>query len=56
MWMGTPLLLFDELYLSSPPASLSDVAADVESDHDYEIVDETLSAMMKSAQENVRFY
>ncbi|KAM9310186.1 protein THEMIS2 [Pholidichthys leucotaenia] len=30
--------------------------ADVDSDHDYEIVDDTLVAMMKAAQENVMFY
>ncbi|XP_062279263.1 protein THEMIS2 [Scomber scombrus] len=41
---------------SKRTASLSDIAADVDSDHDYEIVDETLSAMMKKAQENVLFY
>ncbi|KAM4735668.1 protein THEMIS2 [Anableps anableps] len=35
---------------------LSDVAADVESDHDYETVDETLAAMVKTAQENVLYY
>ncbi|XP_043973958.1 protein THEMIS2 [Gambusia affinis] len=33
-----------------------DVAADVESDHDYETVDETLVAVVKTAQENVMFY
>ncbi|KAM7421243.1 hypothetical protein PAMA_015407 [Pampus argenteus] len=36
--------------------SLTDVAADVDSDHDYEVVDETLAAMMKNAQENILFY
>lgn len=40
----------------SKKVSLSDVAADVDSDHDYEIVDDTLAAMMKTAQENVLFY
>lgn len=40
----------------SKKVSLTDVAADVDSDHDYELVDETLAAMMKKAQENVVFY
>lgn len=54
--MGTPLFLFDKLYPSFPPVLLSDVTADVESDHDYEIMDDTLAAMMKQAQESVLFY
>lgn len=29
---------------------------DVDSDHDYETVDETLAVMMKTAQENVMYY
>ncbi|TMS10841.1 Protein THEMIS2 [Larimichthys crocea] len=37
-------------------AALCDVAADVDSDHDYETVDESLMAMMKTAQENVQFF
>lgn len=32
------------------------MATDVESDHDYETVDETLVAVVKTAQENVMFY
>ncbi|XP_070822788.1 protein THEMIS2 [Chaetodon trifascialis] len=35
---------------------LCSVAADVDSDHDYETVDESLVTMMKVAQENVMFY
>ncbi|XP_018554090.1 protein THEMIS2 [Lates calcarifer] len=34
----------------------SGVAADVDSDHDYELVDDTLAAMMKTAQESVMYY
>uniref|UniRef100_M4AJC4 Thymocyte selection associated family member 2 n=1 Tax=Xiphophorus maculatus TaxID=8083 RepID=M4AJC4_XIPMA len=37
-----------------PPAPLPPV--NVESDHDYETVDETLVAVVKTAQENVMFY
>nr|XP_046254966.1 protein THEMIS2 isoform X2 [Scatophagus argus] len=36
--------------------SETDVAADVDSDHDYETVDDALVTMMKAAQENVMFY
>ncbi|XP_038163035.1 protein THEMIS2 [Cyprinodon tularosa] len=35
---------------------LDDVPADVESDHDYETLDETLVTMVKTAQESVMFY
>ncbi|XP_040899870.1 protein THEMIS2 [Toxotes jaculatrix] len=35
---------------------LSEVAADVDSDHDYETVDDHLATMMKKAQENVMYY
>ncbi|KAF1388204.1 hypothetical protein PFLUV_G00087770 [Perca fluviatilis] len=35
---------------------LGDVEADVDSDHDYETVDDTFTTMMKKAQENVMFY
>lgn len=35
---------------------LGDVESDAESDHDYEIVEDTLVTMMKKAQENVIFY
>ncbi|XP_034731100.1 protein THEMIS2 [Etheostoma cragini] len=38
------------------PLDAADVAADVESDHDYETVDETFTTMMKKAQENIMFY
>lgn len=41
---------------ASPPVPRNDVAADVDSDHDYETLDETLVTMMKKAQENVIFY
>ncbi|KAM7383172.1 hypothetical protein PAMP_002845 [Pampus punctatissimus] len=45
-----------QLETTMKKVSLTDVAADVESDHDYELVDETLAAMMKNAQENILFY
>lgn len=55
--------VFSELFslikisiLFSFPDHVCDVAADVESDHDYETVDETLVAVVKTAQENVMFY
>ncbi|XP_070768559.1 protein THEMIS2 [Enoplosus armatus] len=41
---------------SKKKVPLSDVAADVDSDHDYETVDETLVAMVTKAQENIVFY
>lgn len=41
---------------SKKKVPVCDVAADVDSDHDYESLDETLVTMMKTAQENVRFY
>ncbi|XP_028280748.1 protein THEMIS2 [Parambassis ranga] len=41
---------------STRQANRYDVAADVDSDHDYESVDETLAVMMKTAQENVMHY
>lgn len=41
---------------SKKKVPLCSVAADVDSDHDYETVDETLVTMMKVAQENVMFY
>ncbi|KAM9723192.1 protein THEMIS2 [Menidia menidia] len=34
----------------------NDIPADMDSDHDYETVDDTLVAMMKTAQESVTFY
>ncbi|XP_071373270.1 protein THEMIS2 [Centroberyx affinis] len=37
-------------------ATVCDVHADVDSDHDYESVDETLAEMVKRAQETVLFY
>ncbi|XP_074539908.1 protein THEMIS2 [Halichoeres trimaculatus] len=41
---------------SKKKVSLPEVEADVDSDHDYETVDETLMDMMKTAQESVIFY
>ncbi|XP_070692276.1 protein THEMIS2 [Pempheris klunzingeri] len=41
---------------SQRKVSLHDVTADVDSDHDYETVDETLVEMMKTARENIMFY
>lgn len=38
------------------PVQLCDIKADEDSDHDYEIVDDSFSTMMKQAQENVMFY
>uniref|UniRef100_A0A3P8S9A4 Thymocyte selection associated family member 2 n=1 Tax=Amphiprion percula TaxID=161767 RepID=A0A3P8S9A4_AMPPE len=35
---------------------LGDLEADVDSDHDYETVDDTFSVIVKKAQENVMFY
>ncbi|KAK5861914.1 hypothetical protein PBY51_017352 [Eleginops maclovinus] len=35
---------------------LHEVAADVDSDHDYETVDETFATILKNAQQNVMFY
>ncbi|KAM9353678.1 protein THEMIS2 [Symphorus nematophorus] len=37
-------------------APIRDVAADVDSDHDYETVDDSFVTMMKKAQEDVMFY
>ncbi|XP_061573229.1 protein THEMIS2 [Cololabis saira] len=36
--------------------SFSETSADVDSDHDYEIVDEPLAVTVKAAQESVKFY
>lgn len=36
--------------------SVSDVEADVDSDHDYETVDDSFTTLMKTAQENAMFY
>ncbi|KAG7216888.1 hypothetical protein INR49_001542 [Caranx melampygus] len=36
--------------------SVSEVEADVDSDHDYETVDDSFATMMKTAHENVMFY
>lgn len=33
-----------------------DASADVDSDHDYETVDDTLVTMIKKAQEDIMFY
>lgn len=44
------------MYASLPPVQLCEVAPDVDSDHDYETVDDTLPALMRKAQENVMFY
>lgn len=44
------------MYAYFPPVQPSGVAADVDSDHDYELVDDTLAAMMKTAQESVMYY
>ncbi|XP_041842903.1 protein THEMIS2 [Melanotaenia boesemani] len=41
---------------SQTKVPLCDVPADVESDHDYEIVDDSLVSMVKTAQENAMFY
>lgn len=49
------LSLIYKLYVSFP-VSLCDVEPDVDSDHDYETVDDTLTTMLKKAQENVMFY
>uniref|UniRef100_UPI0037E88169 protein THEMIS2 n=1 Tax=Semicossyphus pulcher TaxID=241346 RepID=UPI0037E88169 len=47
-------------YIQREPAKttvpLCEVEADVDSDHDYETVDDTLFEMMKKAQESVMFY
>ncbi|XP_039973140.1 protein THEMIS2 [Xiphias gladius] len=41
---------------SMKKVQLCEVAPDVDSDHDYETVDDTLPALMRKAQENVMFY
>ncbi|CAN9513816.1 unnamed protein product [Ophioblennius macclurei] len=41
---------------SMKQVSLRDAEADEDSDHDYEVVEDTLKAMVKDAQEEVRFY
>ncbi|XP_029928255.1 protein THEMIS2 [Myripristis murdjan] len=41
---------------SKKKVTLCDVQADVDSDHDYEMVDETMADMVKRAQESVMFY
>ncbi|XP_029959086.1 protein THEMIS2 [Salarias fasciatus] len=41
---------------SMKKVSLCEVAADVDSDHDYELVEDTLSAMMRSAPDAAMFY
>ncbi|XP_071325957.1 protein THEMIS2 [Trachinotus anak] len=41
---------------SMKKAPVSNVEADVDSDHDYETVDDNLATMVKKAQENVMFY
>lgn len=41
---------------SKNKVQLCEMAPDVDSDHDYETVDDNFAAMMKTAQENVRFY
>lgn len=38
------------------PVLLCAAEANVESDHDYEDVDDTLKSMLKNAQENVMYY
>lgn len=43
-------------FASLPPVPLCEVVADVDSDHDYETVDDTLVTMVKNAQENVGFF
>ncbi|XP_067366653.1 protein THEMIS2 isoform X1 [Channa argus] len=41
---------------SAKNVSRCELVADVDSDHDYEIVEDTLAAMMKTAQENIMSY
>uniref|UniRef100_A0AAQ5Z9J6 CABIT domain-containing protein n=1 Tax=Amphiprion ocellaris TaxID=80972 RepID=A0AAQ5Z9J6_AMPOC len=62
---SVPTKQFSDLTLNTkrrPPAPpppvmpLGDLEADVDSDHDYETVDDTFSVIVKKAQENVMFY
>lgn len=46
----------DEPHLSFPPGRQSEPQEDADSDHDYEIVDDSFSAVIKKAQENVIYY
>ncbi|KAK1895454.1 Protein THEMIS2 [Dissostichus eleginoides] len=41
---------------SKKKVHLPEIAPDVDSDHDYEIVDETFATILKDAQDNVMFY
>lgn len=38
------------------PALKQDLSADLDSDHDYETINETLVSVVKKAQEDVMFY